>query len=209
MAANGDPVWKARTEQAVAETDHYDEWAPDYDSDHANFGMLLLVHFTAMFCRHVEPGVGPILDAGSGTGRLAETLAMHGYDDFIGLDASAGMLEQAAAKGLYQTLHQLRLGDPLGFDSDSFGAVGSLAAMAPGLAGSDSFDELIRVAQPGAPIVLSLRAGHEETTGFDQRRRELEAAGHWRLVDETPPFVSHPELDPPLEYGIHVYRKSA
>ena len=203
-----EPDWKLRTDKGVAETDGYDEWAPDYDSDHANFGMLLLVHFVGMFCRHVDRGAGPILDAAAGTGRLAETLMLHGYDDFVGLDASAGMLRVAEAKGLYRSLHHLSLGDPLRFESNSFGAVASLAAMAPGLAGADSFDELIRVARPNAPIVLSLRAGHEATTGFDQRRAALEAEGRWRLVDETPAFVSHPELDPPLHYGVHVYRKT-
>lgn len=200
--------WRDRTDRGIAETDRYDAWASDYDSDHAHFGMLLLTHFVGMFCRHVAAGTGPILDAGAGTGRLAEALSLHGYVDFVGLDMSAGMLQQADSKGLYSSLHQARLGDPLDLETESFAAVASLAAMAPGLAGADSFDELIRVARPNAPIVLSLRAGHEETTGFNKRRAELEAAGQWALIDETPPFVSHPELDPPLHYGVHVYRKA-
>ena len=200
-------VIEARSESEVR--DGYDAWAAKYDADHANFGVLLLAHFVGLFCRHVPPGTGPVLDAGAGTGRLGDTLYLHGYDNFVGIDLSPGMLEVAAAKPGYRETRVQRLGDPLDFDDDSFPAVASLGAFAPNLAGAGAFDELVRVTRPGGLLVLSMRAGFEAVTGFDRRRNELEIRRRWSYVDGIDDFVSHPEFDPSMRYAIHVYRKCA
>lgn len=207
--------WQARAKRVIDARgesevrDGYDAWAAQYDADHVSFGLLLLAHFVGVFCRHVAPGTGPVLDAGAGTGRLGETLLLHGYDDFVGIDLSPGMLEIAAAKPGYRETRVQRLGDPLDFDNDSFPVVASLGAFAPNLAGAEAFDELIRVTRPGGLLVLSMRAGFEADTGFDRRRREIETEGRWQYVDGIDDFVSHPELDPSMRYAIHVYRKCA
>ena len=52
-----------------------------------------------------------------------------------------------------------------------------------------------------------MRAGLEADTGFDRRRREIEAEGRWQYIDGIDEFVSHPELDLSIRYAIHVYRK--
>ena len=76
----------------------YNDWAPSYDADHQDFGGTLLTHFVGMFCRHVPRDVTPILDAGAGTGRLGETLSLHGYGGIVCIDLSQGMLDVAKAK---------------------------------------------------------------------------------------------------------------
>ena len=205
--------WRNRAERVIAARDDdemregYDAWARQYDEDHAHFGLLLLAHFVAVFCRHVAPGTGPVLDAGAGTGRLGETLSLHGYDDFVGIDLSPGMLEVAAGKPGYRETRVQRLGDRLDFEDDRFAAVASLGAFAPNLAGADAFEELIRVTRPGGLLVLSMRAGHEDETGFDRRRHEIEAEQRWRYVDGIEDFASHPELDRSMRYSVFVYRK--
>ena len=186
----------------------YDRWAENYDDDHANFGWPLLVHFVALFCRHVPLDASPILDAGAGTGRVAQYLVPHGYRGLVGIDLSGQMLEVARRKAVYDELHRMTLGQALDFADHHFAAVASCGAMSPGHAGADAFDELIRVTRPDGLLVLSMRSGAEAVTGFARRCRELEDEGRWRLVDEIPHFVSHPELDPPLTYGIHVFRVS-
>jgi SAM-dependent methyltransferase len=208
-----DKTWQARAGRVMTARDEtevrdgYDAWAEQYDADHVNFGLFLLANFVGMFCRHVAPDTAPILDAGAGTGRLGEVLSLHGYDDFVGIDLSPGMLEVAARKPGYRDTRVQRLGDPLDFDDDSFSAVASLGAFAPNLAQADAFDELIRVTRPDGVLVLSMRAGLEADTGFDRRRREIEAEGRWQYIDGIDEFVSHPELDRSIRYAIHVYRK--
>lgn len=208
-----DKDWQTRANRVIAARDEaevragYDAWATDYDADHVNFGLLLLAHFIGVFCRHVKPGMAPILDAGAGTGRLGETLSLHGYGDFVGIDLSPGMLEVAARKPGYRETRVQRLGDHLDFDNDSFAVVASLGAFAPNLAGADAFDDLIRVTRPGGLLVLSMRVGFEAETGFDRRRQELESEGLWQYLDGIDNFISHPELDASMRYAIHVYRK--
>ena len=207
------PAWQNRANRVMQANDEnevregYDAWAEDYDSDHVNFGLLLLTHFVGMFCRHVKPDAAPILDAGAGTGRLGEVLSLQGYDNFVGIDLSPGMLEIAAGKPGYRQTMVQRLGDKLDFDDNYFPVVASLGAFAPNLAKADAFDELIRVTRHGGLLVLSMRAGHEASTGFDRRRGELEDEGRWVYVDGIDDFVSHPELDLSMRYSIHVYRK--
>ena len=196
----------ARNEEEVR--DGYDAWASQYDDDHVNFGLLLLTHFTGLFCRHVPTDSAPILDAGAGTGRLGEVLSLHGYDNFVGIDLSPGMLEVAAQKPGYRETRVQRLGDTLDFPDGTFPVVASLGAFAPNLARAEAFDELIRVTSPGGILVLSMRAGCESETGFNHRRQEIEEQGRWQYVDGINEFVSHPELDPDIRYSIHVYRRS-
>ncbi|MEM7562396.1 MAG: class I SAM-dependent methyltransferase [Pseudomonadota bacterium] len=199
-------VMQAGNETEVREG--YDAWAKEYDADHENFGLLLLAHFVGMFCRHVKPDSAPILDAGAGTGRLGAALSLHGYDNFVGIDLSPGMLEIAASKPAYHKTLVQRLGDTLDFEDSSFPVVASLGAFAPNLARAEAFDELIRITQPGGILVLSMRAGLESETGFDHRRHEIESEGRWHYLDGISNFISHPEIDKSLRYSIHVYQKS-
>lgn len=209
----GGTDWINRVDRLVDAEDpdavrhEYDNWAPSYDADHLGFGSRLLTRFVGMFCRHVPRDAAPILDAGAGTGRMGSTLSAHGYDNFVGIDLSQGMLDIAKNKPGYIATQKMRLGDRLNFQNESFAVAASIASFAPGHAGHEAFDELIRVTERGGLLVLSLRAGCEAETGFDARRNELERLGRWALIDELPDFVSHPEVDPPLRYGIHVYRR--
>ena len=206
--------WKSRVDRIVKAGGgdevqrEYDDWAPSYDADHLGFGGVLLTHFIGMFCRHVPREAAPILDAGAGTGRMGETLAMHGYGGIVGIDLSPGMLEVARTKPGYTAVHRMRLGDRLDFEDETFAVTASLAAFAPGHASHDAFGELIRVTKRGGLLVLALRAGCEAQTRFDEKRAEFERAGHWVLRDEVPDFVSHGDVDPPLRYGIHVYQRA-
>ena len=210
---DSDKGWQARASRVMEASDEsevrdgYNAWAEDYDADHVNFGLFLLAHFVGLFCRHVAPNTTPILDAGAGTGRLGEVLSLHGYNGFVGIDLSPGMLEVAASKPAYSETRVQRLGDRLDFDHDYFPVVVSLGAFAPNLARADAFDELIRITRPGGLLVLSMRAGLEVETGFDYRRRKIETEGRWQYVDGIDSFVSHPELDSSIRYAIHVYRK--
>jgi len=54
--------------------------------------------------------LGPVLDLGCGTGLVGVALADVLGGPLTGIDLSRGMLEQAAAKGLYAALHQAEIG---------------------------------------------------------------------------------------------------
>lgn len=183
----------------------YDEWSLDYERDLCAMGYRLPAAAAAVFAQHVSLDAGPILDAGCGTGLQAEPLATLGYGPIIGIDLSKGMLSVARGKTIYAELHQMALGHRLGFSDGSFAAVFSMGTITPGHAPAESFEELIRVARPKAPIIFSLRSDEGQDPSYAETCNRLEAAGHWRHVMSTSEFVTMPYSEPDIKSRVHVY----
>ena len=135
----------------------YDSWANDYEADLCGLGYRIQSMIAATFVRFVPADTAPILDAGCGGGIQAEPLVMLGYGPFVGIDLSEGMLEIARGKNLYAELKQAMLGETLDLPDNHFGAIISSGTITPKHAPPHSFEELIRVAQPGALILFSMR----------------------------------------------------
>src|SRR4029077_8663802 len=96
-------TWLAERQAAVVHT--YDDEAAGYDeaeyptTSHARFVDRLLA---------TCPSGGSVLDAPCGTGRYFAQIAASGRR-VIGIDQSAGMLAQAAARGLAERLERVDL----------------------------------------------------------------------------------------------------
>ncbi len=183
----------------------YDDWAARYEGDLCAMGYRIPAVMAAVFTRYVAAGAGPILDAGCGGGIQAEPLAALGYGPITGIDLSDGMLAVARAKGIYAGLKQQTLGETLDFAADRFAAVLSSGTITPGHAPAHSFDELVRVARPGARIVFSLRSDAAQLPEYPAALARLEAAGAWRPVFATAPFASMPYGEPDIRHQIHCY----
>ncbi len=183
----------------------YDDWALNYEADLCGMGYRIPAVIAAVFTRFVTKDASPILDAGCGGGIQAEPLAMIGYGPITGIDLSEGMLEVARGKGIYSELHQMMLGQRLGFEDNSFAAVISSGVITPKHAPPESFDELVRVAKPGAPIVFSLRHDSEQEPGYPAALERLEVAGAWRPLFCTEGFRSMPYGEPEIIHRVHVY----
>ena len=79
----------------------YSAWAPSYDmtmDDHLDLPLL------GSMASVDWNGVAVAVDLGCGTGRIGAWLKARGVHQVDGVDASAAMLRQAAAKGLYDRL---------------------------------------------------------------------------------------------------------
>ena len=184
----------------------YDDWASSYEPDLCGMGYRIPAVIGAVFTRFVPSGTTPILDAGCGGGIQTEPLALVGYDGFVGIDLSEGMLAVARRKGFYGDLRQMALGAPLDFPDDSFGAVLSSGTITPGHAPPHSFDELVRVARPGAPVIFSLRDDPGQDPAYPATLDRLAAAGAWREVFATASFQSMPYGEPDVTHRVHVYQ---
>ena len=199
-------VYSSANNQELEE--RYDVWAADYDQDLAeDFAWNAPRAASEVFSRHVGKDVD-ILDAGAGTGLVAECLSKMGYQNIDAMDLSLGMLEQARKKGLYRQLHQMVLGETLGFDSQAFDAVISVGVFTLGHAPPNSFNELVRITKAGGFIVFSLRTDVYKENGFEQQQSSLETAGKWRLVEVTGPFQPLPKGEPDVYHQIWVYQVS-
>lgn len=183
---------------------YYDEWALDYETHMGNVGYTHPAMVAAMLTRHVPPGDDAILDAGAGTGIMAELMVAMGYPNVIGIDNSPKMLAVAANKKKYRDLRQMTLGEPLDFADDQFAAVVSAGVFTQGHAPLSGLDELIRVTRPGGHIVFTISRTYLEGS-FDERGKALEAAGRWQFVDVSERYNSTP-LEGELMARVQAYR---
>lgn len=184
----------------------YDEWAATYDADNAAMGFRLPILAAAFFARHVPLGTGRILDAGCGTGLAAENLWILGYRDFIGIDLSKAMLQKADATGVFSELHRMVMGERLGFASNSFTASIVTGVFTEGHAPHSSFDELVRVVQPGGHIVFNVRDDIYEKHGFREKMNALEVDGKWSLAEKSDPFRPFTISEPHVVARIFTYK---
>lgn len=183
-------VYRAKDDAELAEA--YDDWANEYSNDLRRLGYRLPGVVGAMFARYVPEDATPILDAGAGSGLLGEELNLLGYGGIVGIDLSEQMLAAALRTGSYEAVHQMRLGGPLDFPANHFAAIGSIGTFTNGHAGPESFDELIRVMQPGGKIITSIRVDDGNGEQFFKRFEQLDADGALREITRTARFSAMP-----------------
>ncbi len=184
----------------------YDAWANEYERDLCAMGYRIPAMLAAAFARFVPIDCSPILDAGCGGGLQTEALAATGYGPFIGIDLSSQMLEVAQGKGIYSELKQQVLGEPLDFETNSFGAAITTGTFTPGHAPPHGFDELHRVVRPGGWFVLVLRCDKSMTPDYQARLDQIEESGGWKRVFSGDPGQGMPYGEPEVICRSHVYK---
>jgi SAM-dependent methyltransferase len=197
-------IYSSRDNKELAE--RYDQWARDYDEDlEEGFGWLGPQRAVDFLVRYV-PREAKILDAGAGTGLVGELLAKQGYNNMVAMDLSQGMLDEARKKNVYREFHQMVMGEPLDYSTDSFDAIISVGVMTVGHAPASSLDELIRITKPGGYIVYSLRPDVYRDSGFKEKQSALESAGRWRLAEVSEEFQPLPKGEPDVYHQVWVYQ---
>jgi SAM-dependent methyltransferase len=187
-------------------TQRYDEWAKDYDRDLSEFfGWIAPKTASAYLAKYVHPD-SIVLDAGAGTGLVGLALAEHGFQNLTAMDLSEGMLKEARDKNVYKKLDQMVLGEPLGYETDSFDAVISVGVMTLGHAGPESFKELLRITKPQGHIVFTIRTDVYLKNGFKEKQKEMESKKLWEIVDVSDEFHPLPTGEPEVLHQVWVYR---
>ena len=161
----------------------YADWATTYDDSFAQAMDFLMPSQVAEAFRK-KGGTGPVLDAGAGTGLVADQLLKLGSIEIDAFDLSPDMLRVAGAKGLYRQTFAGDLTKPLPFQNGAYNAVVSAGTFTHGHVGPEAFDELMRVAAQGALFVVTIKADVFEALGFARKFETLAA----RIADfETTP----------------------
>jgi SAM-dependent methyltransferase len=181
----------------------YAGWAGTYEEDMRGLDWRGPEIVAAMAARYLSDRTSPILDAGSGAGRVGELLAILGYRDLVALDLSDAMLARARERHVYRDLCQGALGDSLPFADGAFAAVVAAGVFTAGHAAPGSFDELLRVTRLGGLLIFTLATPAYERGGFKDKLDALEAEGRWRLVEATAPFSA---LSASVAYREHTGR---
>jgi predicted TPR repeat methyltransferase len=164
--------------------DAYKDWAASYDQDTVGaFGYVAHMATAKALERCLDDKDAAILDAGCGTGLVAEALKERGYRRMDGLDYSKDMLDEAKGKGLYGKYIQADLSDAIEIPDNAYDAIVCTGTFTYGHVDACAFDELIRIAKPGGVICFTIRDGAYQEYGYRKRMIELERAGSWELVD--------------------------
>ncbi|MCP5072303.1 MAG: class I SAM-dependent methyltransferase [Rhodobacteraceae bacterium] len=185
----------------------YDSWAEDYEEHMAGVGYSHPAMVASMLCRHQKPGPEPLLDAGAGTGIMAELLGALGYLSIFGFDASPGMLKLAATRDAYADLKVARLGEPLDYETGQFAACVASGVFTQGHAPLTGLNELIRVTRPGGHIAFSIARGYLGQV-FETLAMGLEQDGKWHQVGTTARYDSTPMGKDSLMAQVFVFQIS-
>lgn len=162
--------------------DAYKDWAKDYENDTVGaFGYVGHIVTAKALEEAVDDKTSLILDAGCGTGLVAEELIRLGYKNLEALDYSAEMLEEAAKKKIYSQLMQADMSKALDIEQNRYDAIVCTGTFTYGHVTPDGFDELVRITKPGGTICFTVREGAYEDHGYAERLRKLEADGLWKL----------------------------
>jgi SAM-dependent methyltransferase len=196
-------VYSARNNRELAST--YDEWAKDYEDDMLSLGYAIPAVAAGFVGRYV-PLSGTVLDAGAGTGLFGSILRVLGYEKLVGIDISERMLEKAGEKDAYYGLHRMVLGEPLGFEDDSFSATVSVGVFTTNHAPPEALDELVRVVEPEGWAIFSVREDVYRKQGFEEKQASLEEEGRWRRVTMSEAFQPFPAGNTSHMTRLFVYK---
>jgi predicted TPR repeat methyltransferase len=125
----------------------YDRWAALYDAEVAGLGYATPARVAAALVAAGADPAAPVLDFGCGTGLLGRALREAGFAAIDGWDVSPGMIEAAAARGVYRALATVPPAPP--YPAGPQAAIAAAGAFGQGHAPPEAVDALLRLLPPG------------------------------------------------------------
>ncbi len=146
---------------------HYKFWADDYDQDLVDWGYAYPSQLKKVMTQDIKVKKdSKILDAGCGTGLVAQVLSDMNFKNIVGLDYSIDMLKIAKNKKIYKRLIQESLNKKTSLRSNQFDIVLCTGVLTSGHVGAKAINELIRVTKNKGYLILSIAESIYEKLGF-------------------------------------------
>lgn len=186
----------------------YDAWAPHYDEDMYGYGYCVPALMVDQLQRYIPDRRVLVLDAGAGSGLVAQALHSCGYRNLVGLDPSMGMLRQAGTKGVYRLRLKMALGAPTALADHGVDAILAAGVFKAGHAPPEALAALVSAVRPEGLIIFDLPAATVAAEVYDRERRRLETFHQWRPVTATGPFNPLPGVAAEQKHAIYVYQAS-
>ena len=136
--------------------DHYNAWAPSYDSDMKADGYVAPTRAAAALAAVVDAREAPLLELGCGTGLAGEALRAAGFSCIDGIDFAASMLERARAKAIYRELIEADLGEGVAVAKGAYAHAAAVGVLSPGHAPAQVIDQVLSILPAGGCFVFSL-----------------------------------------------------
>ena len=153
---------------------HYKKWSNSYDQDMKDWGYAYPVQLKKILKENLRLKKNiKILDAGCGTGYVAEALIELKFKNIVGIDFSQAMLEIAKRKKIYSKLICQSLNDTIKLRTNQFELVVCTGVLTSGHVGPSSIQELIRVVKPQGYFVCSIAESIFKKNGFKKEIEKL------------------------------------
>ncbi len=136
----------------------YADWAASYDHDvYATLKVVGSHRIADLLQTHV-PDVKSIevLDAGCGTGAVAERLKFRGFELIDGIDLSPEMLQVARDKQLYRSLQEANLNEQFTLPHSPYPAIVSAGTFTTGHVGAKGFQNLFSHLRQGGLMACAI-----------------------------------------------------
>ncbi|KAK8879247.1 S-adenosyl-L-methionine-dependent methyltransferase [Apiospora arundinis] len=161
----------------------YKDWAASYNAD-LPADVYIAPTLTAKAALKFDSSAkGSILDAGCGTGLVAEVLARGGAQSIDGLDLSPAMLTEAGKTGVYKKLFLGDLTRPVDIADERYDVVTCAGTFTHGHVGpSPALREFVRIVKTNGIIVATIIDAIWESGGFKREIETLEAEGLVKIV---------------------------
>ncbi len=170
------------TEEARA---MYDRWAEIYDADLTGVEYQQPVRCAEALKKLLPANECKILDVGCGTGLSGLALKERGYKNIDGCDLSKGMLDKASQLDIYERLFSCDLNEPpIDAKDGEYDAVTAVGVFSFGHILPNAVEELMRVAKPGAPIIIGLNDHYYEEGSLVTKLESLADENRITLISQ-------------------------
>lgn len=161
----------------------YDQWAATYNAE-VNGKEYVAPLLAAKEALKI-PGANSatILDAGCGTGLVAEALKAGGAKTIDGMDLSLAMLGVAEMTGAYRSVFKADMTAPLSVKDNTYDIITCVGTFTSGHVGpTPGLKELVRIVKQGGTVISTILEDIWIPAGFKKEVDRLEESGQVKVV---------------------------
>ena len=185
---------------------HYKNWANLYDTDMSSWGYAYPLQLNKILTNKLKlKKTIKILDAGCGTGYVAEVLSKLNYKNITGIDFSEEMLAIARSKKIYKKLMCQSLNETIELRSKQFELIICTGVLTSGHVGPSAINELVRLLKPQGFFVCSIAESVYKKNGFEKEIKNLKNLVSIKSISKA--FVALPNNKNSAKSRMYILEK--
>ena len=185
---------------------HYKNWANLYDTDMSSWGYAYPLQLNKILTNKLRlKKTIKILDAGCGTGYVAEVLNKLNYKNITGIDFSEEMLAIARSKKIYKKLICQSLNEKIELRSKQFELIICTGVLTSGHVGPSAINELVRLLKPQGFFVCSIAESVYKKNGFEKEIKNLKNLVSIKSISKA--FVALPNNKNSAKSRMYILEK--
>ena len=185
---------------------HYKNWANLYDTDMSSWGYAYPLQLNKILTNKLKlKKTIKILDAGCGTGYVAEVLSKLNYKNITGIDFSEEMLTIARSKKIYKKLMCQSLNEKIELRSKQFELIICTGVLTSGHVGPSAINELVRLLKPQGFFICSIAESVYKKNGFEKEIKNLKNLVSIKSISKA--FVALPNNKNSAKSRMYILEK--